>query len=110
VKGAWAEITLGGRISMAVAILWGMAFAGLLYLPYPFLSEIPADICSFLFVLLSTPLGFFSGVISTGIPSVGQWVAYFLLMIPNCFLIGYTLSAIWICLSGLWALVSGDGP
>ena len=110
VKAAFDGVTLGGKLSIAAALVWGTSFVGLFFLPYPFLFEIPSLICEFLFIVVSFPLAMFSGVISTGMAPMLDWVAYFFLMVPNCFLIGYILSGIWVTVVGLWKVVSGDGP
>ncbi len=96
-------MTLGGKLSILVALVWGASPLLIFLLSESLDYRVLRRLFEFVFMTFCFPAALFSGILHTGPASTGEYVAFFLLMVPNCFLIGYTLSA-------FWALVSGDGP
>jgi hypothetical protein len=82
---------LGGWLSITTALIW----AGTFLLPLTGIAAL-YGVSWCLMVGLSFPLGLLSGALSTSGPmSTPTAIAYALLMIPNCFIVGYTLSGLW---------------
>ena len=90
------KLTLGGKLTVIVAVVWAFSTASARYAPYH--EHLPGlNLASwFVSVVLSMPIAHFSGAVwGTGFPSTKEWILYFLLMIPNCFILGYALAGLW---------------
>lgn len=86
------KLTRGGKLSIGVAVIWAFSFVWV-WMIIPF--SIP-DILSPFFIhplnVFYTPLYIFGISPFSGWPSMRSWMVDFVLMVPNCFLWGYSLS------------------
>ena len=86
-----SPITLGGRISVALALIWALSV--LILLRRGPLS----DYCESLVVIMTLPLGAIDGVggifALRGVMGLNEVFSAYVLMIPNVFLLGYGIAA-----------------
>lgn len=87
--------TLGGKLSIIVAVIWALSTASAMYAPYKEHLLILSSASCFVSVVLSMPIAYFSGALWGSFPSTKQWIFYLFLMIPNCFILGYALAGLW---------------
>lgn len=86
-------MTLGGRLSIALALAWAIGWG----LTLPEESPIPIHEAATLAVMvLSFPFALaFLWPMKTGAPGLTDVILYFSVLVPNLFLLGYSLAGIW---------------
>ncbi|BCX47532.1 hypothetical protein HAHE_14400 [Haloferula helveola] len=100
-------MTLGGRLSIGLALIWAAAWSVFLVdgLPVPC-----AELCRLALLTLSFPVALLK-FNSMGLYSLSDFLFYCALLVPNIFLLGYGLAGIWRFL--LWfngGPIAGDDP
>ena len=100
-------MTLGGRISIGLALLWAAAWSVFMIdgLPVPC-----AELCRLSLLTLSFPLALLK-FNSMGLYTLSDFLFYCALLVPNLFLLGYSLAGIWRFL--IWfngGPIAGRGP
>jgi len=99
------KATLGGKLTILVAVVCAAIWLTLLSAP-PDAYHVHVYGSNAIFIL-SMPLGYLSGMFShTDAGRASELWLYLLLMIPNCFLLGYSVSGlIWLVGRGWWRLI-----
>lgn len=91
-------MSLGGKITIILAILWGVPLSMLLVLDVNW-RMVPDWIETAgygLFIALAFPFALLgTGIGKMGQPATAEIVRYFIFMIPNLFFLGYSLAGLW---------------
>jgi hypothetical protein len=87
------KLTLGGKISVTLAALWGASVA-VTYFGSELLGHSVSQLFGLILLCLSFPLGWLGISLVHPHREGGLGPAYFFLMVPNFFLRGYTMAGL----------------
>ena len=88
------KITLGGKISITYIVICSTIWATLLVVGEHLSGDLQ-QFAGFALYFLSFPVGWLSGIFSAGHGrSSSHAISYLLLMIPNAFLLGYSIAGV----------------
>lgn len=87
------KLTLGGKISVTLAALWG-ALVAVTYFGSELLGHSVSQLFGLKQLCLSFPLGWLGISIIHPHGEGGIGLKYFFLMVPNFFLVGYTMAGL----------------
>jgi hypothetical protein len=79
---------------MVLAALWGVS-AGIVFLFEPWRNQTVVSCLGLVALCLSFPLGWLGFSFPTAHGEGGVGIRYFLLLIPNFFLLGYSMAGLW---------------